>query len=66
VGQGHLLARERGARAGRGLTPDQLDIVQDLAEGRGWAYILDTYPSDDLELTRRIVDLRKKRVVEYD
>jgi hypothetical protein len=50
----------------RGLTPDQLDIVQDLAEGRGWAYILDTYPSDDLELTRRIVDLRKKRVVEYD
>lgn len=50
----------------RGLTPDQLDIVQDLAEGRGWAYILDTYNSDDLEMTKRIVELRKKRVVEYD
>ncbi len=50
----------------RMLTPEQLDIVQDLAEGRGWAYILDTYPSDDLEMTKRIVELRKKRVVEYD
>ena len=50
----------------RSLTPDQLDIVQDLAEGRGWAYILDTYPTDDLDLTRRIVELRKKRVVDYE
>lgn len=50
----------------RTLTPDQLDIVQDLAEGRGWSYVLDTYPTDDLELARRIVELRKKRVVEYD
>ncbi len=50
----------------RTLTPEQMDVVQDLAEGRGWAYILDTYPENDLELTRLIVDLRKKRVVEYD
>ncbi len=50
----------------RTLTPEQLDIVQDLAEGRGWSYVLDTYSADDLELTRMIVDLRKKRVVEYE
>ncbi len=50
----------------RGLTPEQLDMVQDLAEGRGWAFILDTYAADDLELTRMIVELRKKRVVEYE
>ncbi len=50
----------------RTLPPEQLDIVQDLAEGRGWAYILDTYNGDDLELTRLIVELRKKRVVEYE
>ena len=48
------------------LPPEQLDVVQDLVEGRGWAYILDTYPGNDLELTRMIVDLRKKRVVEYE
>ncbi len=50
----------------RNLTPEQLDIVQDLAEGRSWAFVLDSYPGDDLELTRMIVELRKKRVVEYD
>lgn len=49
----------------RDLTPDQIDVVQDLAEGKSWSYILDTYPSDDLALTRMIVELRKKRVVEY-
>ena len=48
------------------LKPEQIDVVQDLAEGRGWAYVLDTYPGDDLELTRMIVELRKKRVVEYE
>ena len=50
----------------RTLPPEQLDVVQDLAEGRGWAYVLDTYSGDDLELTRLIVELRKKRVVEYE
>ena len=48
------------------LKPEQIDVVQDLAEGRGWAYVLDTYAGDDLELTRMIVELRKKRVVEYE
>jgi len=56
----------RGPVRWRSLTPEQLDVVQDLADGRGWAFILDTYPGDDLELTRMIVELRKKRVVEYD
>jgi len=28
--------------------------------------VLDTYAGDDLELTRMIVELRKKRVVEYE
>jgi hypothetical protein len=50
----------------RTLTPEQLDLVQDLAEGRTWAYILDTYPADDLELSRMIAELRKKRVVDYE
>ena len=50
----------------RTLPPEQLDLVQDLAEGRGWAHILDTYAADDLELTRLIVELRKKRIVEWE
>lgn len=57
---------QHGTVRWRTLTPEQLDIVQDLAQGRGWAFILDTYPADDLELTRQIVELRKKRVVEYE
>ncbi|HEY8376018.1 MAG TPA: DUF4388 domain-containing protein [Nannocystis sp.] len=47
------------------LPPEQLDIVQDLAEGKTWSFILDSYPQDDLTLTRTIVELRKKKVVEY-
>ncbi len=50
----------------RTLTPEQLDMVQDLAEGRGWGFILDTYSADDLELTRMMVDLRKKQIVDYE
>jgi hypothetical protein len=50
----------------RTLTPEQLDVVQDLAEGRGWAHVLDTYAADDLALTRLIVELRKQRVVEWE
>lgn len=48
------------------LKPQQLDIVQDLAEGRNWAHVLDTHAADDLELTRTIAELRKKRVVDYE
>lgn len=50
----------------RALPPEQLDVVQDLAEGRTWAHVMDTFAGDDLELTRLIVELRKKRVVEYE
>lgn len=49
----------------RDLTPDQLDIVQDLAEGKSWSWIMDTFPADDLVLSRMIVELRKKKLVEY-
>jgi pSer/pThr/pTyr-binding forkhead associated (FHA) protein len=47
------------------LSGDQLDMVQDLAEGKTWSFILDAYPQDDLALTKMIVELKKKRVVEY-
>lgn len=49
----------------RDLTHDQLDVVQDLAEGKSWSFLLDTYPVDDLALSRLIVELRKKKVVDY-
>lgn len=49
----------------RDLSPEQLDIVQDLAEGKTWSFILDTYPLDDLVLSRQIVELRKKKVVDF-
>jgi hypothetical protein len=49
----------------RDVAPDLLDIVQDLAEGKSWSWIMDTYPSDDLALSRLIVELRKKKIVEY-
>ena len=49
----------------RDIAPDLLDIVQDLAEGKSWSWIMDTYPSDDLALSRLIVELRKKKIVEY-
>lgn len=47
------------------LPPEQLDVVQDLAEGNPWSFILDASPHDDLTLTRLIVELRKKQVVEF-
>ncbi|HRI10004.1 MAG TPA: DUF4388 domain-containing protein [Nannocystaceae bacterium] len=49
----------------RDLAANELDIVQDIAEKRNWAYILDTYQADDLALHRLIVDLRKRKIVEY-
>ena len=50
----------------RSLTPEQLDVVQALVEGRTWAHVMDTFAGDDLELARIIVELRKQRVVEYE
>jgi pSer/pThr/pTyr-binding forkhead associated (FHA) protein len=50
----------------RELTPLELDMVQDIAEERNWAHILDTYPADDLTLTRTIVELRRRGLVGYE
>ena len=50
----------------RELEPLHLDMVQDLIERRKWAYVLDSYPNDDLSLYRAIADLRKRGVVDYD
>lgn len=50
----------------RELDPLHLDMVQDLIERRKWAYVLDSYPNDDLSLYRAIADLRKRGVVDYD
>lgn len=47
------------------LPPEQLDVVQDLAERKSWSFILDASPQDDVTLTRLIVALRKQRIVEY-
>ena len=49
----------------RELAPNELDVVQDIAERRNWAYILDTYPVDDLALHRLIVDLKRRKIVDY-
>ena len=50
----------------RELQPLELDMVQDVAEGRNWAFILDGYSQDDLTLTRTIVELRRRGIVTYD
>ncbi len=47
------------------LEPDELDIIQALAEGLSWADILDSFPVDDLTLTQRISKLSKKGLVSY-
>lgn len=47
----------------RALEPDQLDMVQALAEGRTFWEILDTSTSDDLTVFRTYAALRKRGVV---
>lgn len=49
----------------RELKHEDLDLIQDLAEGRGWAFIMDTYVEDDLKLTHRLVDLKKRGLVTF-
>ncbi len=49
----------------RELKHEDLDLIQDLAEGRSWAWIMDTYSEDDLKLTKRMVDLNKRGLVTY-
>ncbi|MCA9693669.1 MAG: DUF4388 domain-containing protein [Nannocystaceae bacterium] len=50
----------------RDLKAEDLDLVQDLAEGRSWSEIMDTYEEDDLSLIRRALDLKKRGVLDYE
>jgi pSer/pThr/pTyr-binding forkhead associated (FHA) protein len=52
-------------RAWRELGPDQLDIVQAVAEGHDWPTILDRLEVDDVALTRTAVELEKAGVIRY-
>jgi pSer/pThr/pTyr-binding forkhead associated (FHA) protein len=51
--------------AWRDLSPDQIDLVQAIAQGRTWPEILDTQRDDDVTLTRAIIALRDAGVVDY-
>lgn len=47
------------------LEPVELDLVQDLLEAGSWWRVLDYSAIDDLTLSRTLVALKKKGVVEY-
>lgn len=47
------------------LPPAELDLVQDLVEAGSWWRVLDLSPTDDLTLSRVLVALKKRGVVEY-
>lgn len=47
------------------LEPEGLDIVQRLVEGLSWTSILDTSEMDDVAVTKAVVALKAKGVVEY-
>jgi hypothetical protein len=47
------------------LPPAELDLVQDLVEAGSWWRVLDLSATDDLTLSRVLVALKKKGVVEY-
>jgi hypothetical protein len=49
----------------RELEPDQIDIVQAVAEGHDWPTILDRLEADDVALTRTAVELSKAGVIRY-
>ncbi len=49
----------------RELGPEQLDLVQAVAEGHDWPTILDRLDADDVALTRTAVELNKARVLRY-
>ena len=53
-------------RPWRELSPEQLDMVQAVAEGKKWTDILDGHEADDLTLTKLMVELREAGVVTYD
>lgn len=49
----------------RELKPEQLDLLQVIAEGHDWPAILDRLEADDVALTRTAVDLNKAGVIRY-
>jgi pSer/pThr/pTyr-binding forkhead associated (FHA) protein len=49
----------------RELGPEQLDLVQAIAEGHDWPTILDRLDADDVALTRTAIDLHKAGVIRY-
>ena len=49
----------------RELEPQELDIVQGLAEGRSWWELLDTSDTDDVTLTQTLTRLHKRGAVHY-
>lgn len=49
----------------RELSPEQLDLIQAVAEGKSWMDILDAHESDDLTVTKQMIDLLKAGIVSY-
>lgn len=49
----------------RELEPEQIDMIQVIAEGLDWETILDRLTPDDVALTRTAVALRKAGLIEY-
>lgn len=49
----------------RELGPEQIDIVQAVAEGHDWPTILDRLQADDVALTRTAIELAKAGVIRY-
>jgi hypothetical protein len=47
------------------LKPEQIDLIQDLIEFESWWSLIDRSRTDDLTLTRTLVELKTKGVVEY-
>lgn len=47
------------------LEEEELGLVQDMIEAGSWWRVLDTSPTDDLTLSRTLVALKSKGVVEY-
>lgn len=47
------------------LEPNEIDLVQDMVEVGGWWRVLDYSATDDLTLSRALVALKKKGVIEY-
>jgi hypothetical protein len=47
------------------LSPEQIDLVQDLIEMKSWWTLVDRSKTDDLTLTRTLVELQTKGLVEY-